>query len=168
MIRSSSRNGRRPGIAIAMAGLAAVLALSSLSAPNFVCGASPSVWSFFTKPKGEIMSTVQASHAVEHIRSSEFREKVLCSEAPVMVDFYADWCRPCRALAPVLEEVARAAPDARIVKVNVDESPELAARYRIESIPHLLVFQGGRLIGQHAGLASKARLRELLTQGDIR
>ena len=66
--------------------------------------------------------------------------------------------------APVLEELAREIPTARIVKVNVDENPELAAQYRIESIPNLLVFRDSRLTGQHAGLANKAFLRRLLMQ----
>jgi thioredoxin 1 len=62
----------------------------------------------------------------------------------------------------VLEELARTTPDAKIVKVNVDESPELAAKFRIDSIPRVLVFRDGRLAGQHAGLADKAFLRQLL------
>ena len=110
------------------------------------------------------MSTIQASHKIEHVHTNTFNEKVLQSEVPVLVDFYADWCRPCRALTPVLEELARETPNARIVKVNVDENPELAARYRIESIPNLLVFRDSRLTGQHAGLADKAFLRRLLMQ----
>jgi thioredoxin 1 len=91
-------------------------------------------------------------------------QKVLQSDAPVLVDFYADWCRPCQALAPVLDEFARETPNAKIVKVNVDQNPELAAHYQIESIPRLLVFRGGRLTAQHAGMANKAALKRLLFQ----
>lgn len=110
------------------------------------------------------MPTIQASRKIEHVHANNFNEKVLQSKVPVLVDFYADWCRPCRAVAPVLEELARENPDARIVKVNVDENPELAARYQIESIPNLLVFRGSRLTGRHAGLANKALLRRLIMQ----
>ena len=80
----------------------------------------------------------------------------------MLVDFYADWCRPCQALAPVLEELARETRDAKIVKVNVDESPQLAAAYRISSIPSLIVFKDGKPTAVHQGLASKKQLKWLL------
>lgn len=108
------------------------------------------------------MSTDQASRSIEHVEAESFTQRVLRSEVPVLVDFYADWCGPCRALAPLLEDFARENPDARIVKVNVDENPELAVRYGIESIPSLLVFREGRVTGQHVGLAGKTALKRLL------
>ncbi len=108
------------------------------------------------------MSTDQASRSIEHVQGEGFNQRVLRSQVPVLVDFYADWCGPCRALAPVLEDLARENPGARIVKVNVDENPDLAVQYRIESIPSLLVFRDGRVTGQHVGLASKAALKRLL------
>lgn len=81
------------------------------------------------------------------------------SNIPVLVDFYADWCGPCRALAPTLEAVAEANQGAlSVVKVDIDESPDLAGRYEIQSIPTLVVFQGGELVGRIAGLVSRSEL----------
>jgi thioredoxin 1 len=99
---------------------------------------------------------------VHHADEANFAEVVLKSDVPVLVDFYADWCGPCRALAPVLDELARETNDAKIVKVNVDQSPQLAARYGIASIPNLKVFQDGKVVDQQAGLAEKARLKAML------
>ena len=110
------------------------------------------------------MSTVQVSRKVEHVHADNFNASVLQSEVPVLVDFYADWCRPCQALTPVLEELAHENPNAKIVKVNVDENPELAARYKISSIPALLVFRHSRLAGRHIGLANKTMLARLLAR----
>ncbi len=106
----------------------------------------------------EINTYGEVSHADQH----NFDQLVLRSDVPVLVDFYADWCGPCRVLAPALEEVARETPDARVVKVNVDDSPMLAARYGISSIPSLMVFNDGEIIARHVGLAGKAYLKGLL------
>lgn len=101
---------------------------------------------------------------VHHADVTDFDRQVLRSEVPVLVDFYADWCGPCRALSPVLEELARETPNAKIVKVNVDDNPELAMQYRVDSIPRLIVFKNGRPVAQHSGLASKNYLKSLLTK----
>ena len=146
---------------------AAILAgLASLFHPwagDFVRGASPFDRLPFFKSTGETMSTVPVSRRIEHVGADDFREKVLLSEVPVLVDFYADWCGPCKVLTPVLEEFAKETPTAKIVKVNVDESPELAAQYRIDSIPSLLVFRDNRVTGKHTGLANKSLLRRLVS-----
>jgi thioredoxin 1 len=99
---------------------------------------------------------------IEHADEATFEQRVLGSDVPVLVDFYADWCVPCQTLAPTLEQLARELPDAKIVKVNVDQNPRLAARYRISSIPNLLVFNNGQITAEHTGLASKDQLRALL------
>jgi thioredoxin 1 len=99
---------------------------------------------------------------VEHANEASFDQLVLNAEAPVLVDFYADWCGPCKMIAPVLEELASEATDGKIVKVNVDENPQLAARYGISSIPTLLIFRDGEVIDQHVGLANKEQLRSML------
>jgi thioredoxin 1 len=88
---------------------------------------------------------------------------VLQSPAPVLVDFYADWCGPCRRLTPVLQQVARQTPTARVVKVNIDQSPDLARRYGVRSVPTMIVFRDGTAVAQRRGLASKAEIRRLLT-----
>jgi thioredoxin 1 len=99
---------------------------------------------------------------VYYADEANFAELVLNSDVPVLVDFYADWCGPCRMLAPVLEKLARETEDAKIVKVNIDEGPQLAARYKITSIPSLKVFESGEVVEEHVGLASKAELKEML------
>ena len=103
-------------------------------------------------------------NAVVHADEQTFRKEVLDSKVPVLVDFYADWCGPCRVLGPVLEELAQETPNAKIVKVNVDDSPQLAGQYGVSSIPNLLVFKNGRIVNQQVGLASKKQLKSLLVE----
>jgi thioredoxin 1 len=100
--------------------------------------------------------------SVLHVETDEFQEVVLETDAPVLVDFYADWCGPCRRLAPALEQLARQRPDAKIVKVDIDKSPELAARYRVESIPTVMVFKQGDVTARQTGLADRNTLKRLL------
>lgn len=154
---------------IAASGLVATGALASVLvlAGGLVHGAPPVGQSLLSKVEGFFMSTASSSSKIEHVHAGNFTKKVLRSESPVIVDFYADWCRPCRALAPVLEEFAQENADVKIVKVNVDDSPELAARYQIQSIPCLLVFWEGRLIDQRTGLADKAALRRFIPRPAI-
>jgi thioredoxin 1 len=102
--------------------------------------------------------------AVVHADEETFRKEVLDSPLPVLVDFYADWCRPCQLLGPVLEELALETPDVKIVKVNVTDNPGLAGQYGVRSIPHLLVFKNGRIVGQQEGFASKPQLKSLLAE----
>ncbi|NUQ63537.1 MAG: thioredoxin [Pirellulales bacterium] len=109
------------------------------------------------------MATVrQHSGKVQHANEDTFSREVLGSNVPVLVDFYADWCGPCQRLAPTLEELARDTPDAKVVKVNVDHSPRLAARYGVDSIPSVKVFKNGEVVAEHVGLASKLQLLDLL------
>ncbi len=110
------------------------------------------------------MSLSRPQRTIEHANAANFGSTVLESGVPVLVDFYADWCGPCRAMAPVLEELARENPGARIVKINVDDAPELAAQYGINSIPSLLLFKHGRVAAHHVGLATKARLKNLVSR----
>jgi thioredoxin 1 len=90
------------------------------------------------------------------INEANFESEVLQATQPVVVDFWAEWCGPCKMLAPVLEEIARdQAGRVKVGKVNIDGNPGLAARYGIRSIPTLLYFSGGELLGQTIGAAGK-------------
>lgn len=100
--------------------------------------------------------------AIEHVNAATFRTAVLESDVPVLVDFYADWCGPCRALAPVLEQLAQEIDGVRIVKVNVDQAPTLAAQYRVSAIPTMILFDQGRPVQRVTGLASQDELKRLL------
>jgi thioredoxin 1 len=93
---------------------------------------------------------------------STFDQAVLQADGPVLVDFYADWCGPCQRLAPVLDRVAQDLTDGRIVKIDVDNSPGLAARYNVQSIPTLLVFVDGQVVERTRGVQSEQELRDLL------
>jgi len=100
---------------------------------------------------------------VAHGSAMKMEKMVAESETPVLVDFYADWCGPCRAMAPVLDKLAvEMAGRASILKINVDEEPELAARFRINSIPTLILFHAGRAVKTLVGLRPPAELRKLL------
>jgi len=97
------------------------------------------------------------------VNANNFEAEVLKSDVPVLVDFYADWCGPCQALLPTIEELSSELEGkAKIVKVNVDEAGELAAQYGVMSIPALKVFNGGEVTKEALGLQSKDALKELL------
>lgn len=103
--------------------------------------------------------------SVKPVSKEAFAREVLESTVPVLVDFYADWCGPCRMLAPTLERLsAEFAGRAKIVKVNVDNEPELANQFQVSSIPTLAFFAGGDLVGQTAGLVPEAGLRQALNK----
>ena len=89
------------------------------------------------------------------IHDSDFETNVCASSAPVLLDFWAGWCGPCRMLAPILEEVSAAKPDLLIGKINVEEEPELAERFQILSIPTLILFQDGRTVKRISGVHPK-------------
>lgn len=100
--------------------------------------------------------------SVQHITAEKFEQEVIRSKEPVLLDFWATWCAPCRMLAPILEEVAGERPDVKVCKVNIDEAPELAQRYRIVSIPTMLVIRDGQVEGKLVGYRPKEDILELL------
>jgi thioredoxin 1 len=100
---------------------------------------------------------------VIHVKSDTFDSEVLRSPVPVLVDFWAEWCGPCRTISPVLDELAaERAGKVRIVKINVEEEPELAGRYGVRSIPNLIFFKDGEVVSQMVGAPGKRALIEKL------
>ncbi len=95
---------------------------------------------------------------LSNVTKDNFEAEVLKSEAPVVVDFWAEWCGPCKALAPILEEVAGEVANAKVVKVNVDESTDLAQQYGIRGIPTLIFFKDGEVKSTLVGNQPKAEI----------
>lgn len=92
------------------------------------------------------------------VTDASFADDVLLATKPVIVDFWAPWCQPCRVIAPVLEEIAARYPNVTIAKVDVDDNPQVAQDYRVLSIPTLLVFKGGKVVKQVVGAKPKPAL----------
>lgn len=99
---------------------------------------------------------------VINLTAQNFEAEVIKSDKPVLVDFWATWCGPCRMMAPVVDEIAAERADIKVGKVNVDEQPELATRFGVMSIPTLIVFKGGEIVNQSAGARPKAAVLELI------
>lgn len=100
--------------------------------------------------------------AALHVTIDNFDQEVLQSEKPVLIDFWASWCGPCKMLMPVIEELAGEVTDAKICKVNVDEQPDLAAKYGVMSIPTLVVIKNGQTVKKTVGVQSKDAILEML------
>ena len=96
------------------------------------------------------------------VNKHNFHEEVLSSEKPVLLDFWAPWCGPCRMIAPEVEQIAAERSDIRVAKVNVDESPELANKFRVYSIPTLAVMKEGRVVSKTSGFCYKDDILQML------
>ena len=103
------------------------------------------------------------SDNIKHVTDESFEPEVLKSDVPVLVDYWADWCGPCKAIAPVLEEVARDyAGKLKVAKLNVDENQEVPKKYGIRGIPTLMLFKNGNIEAQKVGALSKSQLTAFL------
>lgn len=100
--------------------------------------------------------------SVIRIDKSNFEQEVVKSEKTVLLDFYADWCGPCRMVSPLVEEIADEHPEYKVGKVNVDEQPELAAEFQVMSIPSLFVLKNGEVVRQAVGAQPKAQILDML------
>ena len=105
----------------------------------------------------------ESSATVKHISPADFTNEVVDSKSPVVVDFYATWCGPCRALSPMLDAMSASYTNkVKFVKVNLDEAPDLAKQYSVEAIPTLLFFKNGQVVDRTLGLMDESALKARL------
>ena len=96
------------------------------------------------------------------VNSQNFEEEVIKSEKPVLIDFYADWCGPCKMVSPIIDEIAEENSEIKVVKVNVDDSQDLAMKYQVMSIPTLVVIKNGEEVNRSVGLIDKSQVANLI------
>ncbi len=100
--------------------------------------------------------------ALLKLTRDNFETEVLNSTLPVLIDFYADWCGPCRMLGPVIDEIAEEATDFKVGKVNIDEQPELATKYQVMSVPTLVVIKNGEVANRVTGVTPKQKILDMI------
>jgi len=100
--------------------------------------------------------------SVVKLTKDNFKEEALGSTKPVLIDFFANWCGPCRMVSPIIDEIAKGNDHIKVCKVNVDEEEELAAQYGVMSIPTLVVLKDGKLVNKQVGAGSKEKILALL------
>ena len=115
-----------------------------------------------SKNKQEIKNEEENDMEVLKVTSENFEKEVLQSDKTVLVDFYADWCGPCKMISPVVDSVANENEDIKVVKVNVDNAQDLAIKYQVMSIPTLVVIKNGQEINRSVGVVSKSQIEEMV------
>ena len=123
-----------------------------------------------SRNRAEILVIIEPSYnekeietmSAVNISSANFSTEVMDSDRPVLLDFWAPWCGPCRMVSPILEEIAAERPDIKVGKVNVDEQPELAGQFGVMSIPALVVMKEGKITNQTVGARPKGQILDLL------
>jgi thioredoxin 1 len=101
---------------------------------------------------------------VKELSDQDFQSEVLQATGPVLIDFWAPWCGPCRMIAPLVEELAKENADLKVAKVNIDDSPQTATTYGVSSIPTLVLFKNGQEVGRFVGVQPKRRLQEAIDE----
>src|SRR5580704_2024383 len=120
--------------------------------------------SLFTARSWPAFTRKKRSSMVDKVTDATFDQAVLKASGPVVVDFWAEWCGPCRMISPALEEISNSLDGkVKIVKLNVDENPGIAAKYGIMSIPTLMLFKDGQLASRQVGAAPKQKLEQWIT-----
>lgn len=102
--------------------------------------------------------------AIINLTRNNFKSEVMSSDKTVLIDFWAEWCGPCRMMSPVVDDIAETTPAIKVGKVNVDEQPALAAQFGVQSIPTLIVFKNGQNVGQSLGAKPKGAVLDFLRQ----
>ena len=112
--------------------------------------------------KVEISKEEESGMEIMKVTSANFEEEVLNSDKTVLIDFYADWCGPCKAYSPIVESVAAENEDIKVVKINVDNAQDIAIKYQVMSIPTTVVIKDGKEINRAVGMMSKSDLVEMV------
>ena len=112
--------------------------------------------------KVQISNEEESTMEVMKVTSSNFEEEVLNSDKTVLIDFYADWCGPCKMFSPIVESVAEENEDIKVVKIDVDNAQDLAIKYQVMSIPTIVVIKNGKEVNRNVGVVSKSQIVEMV------